>query len=135
VTKPQRFRPYRRYGWGWREKRVSPGRHAGAWRLQHQIKIELTDIMRGDVEAFISNLRSLMIESGVEEPEIIIDLVSGAYGDRDRDTAFLVGWKFATLAEIDEKEAELDRWEKVRRENEEQQIAHLRKTRPELFKE
>lgn len=112
-----------KYGQGWRTKK----------KVLQRYVTEEVGYPSGSVEEFCTRLREMA--KRYEEPEVSLEMEYGNYGDRDRDILAVRGWRQATPEEIAEVDDELARaaenqvrWEAV-------QIARLRETRPELFKE
>lgn len=105
------------------------------WRIEISV-VEDVSAWGESLPEFIERL--ITLGEPLVEPQIEMDEEYGRYGDRDRDVLRLSGWREATEAEIEEARAKHaateEQFAAQRRMIEDQQIAHLRQTRPELFK-
>jgi len=130
VTESKTHRPYPRFGWGWRERRVAPG--GRKWVLQKHVKVypDVYDTWAN----FVNRVSDLIHDQGLEDPHVDLEFVGGSYGDSDRHEFCIEGWRDATEEEIAAREAEIRAHEELARQLEEQQIESLKKIRPELFK-
>jgi nicotinamide mononucleotide adenylyltransferase len=130
MTEPKTHRPYSRFGWGWRERRLEP--RGRKWVIQKHVK-QHVDVY-GTWAEFVNRVSDLISEQDIESPHVDSEVEYGTYGDRDRDVFVIEGWRDATEEEIAAREKEIEVEEDRRKKYEEQQIESLKKIRPELFK-
>lgn len=91
------------------------------------------DSLYGTYESFdLAELTRRVEESGFEEFHLVVE-TSEDYGGTTANL-FIEGWRPATQWEIDKALEDEARQREFREQQEAQQIAELKRTRPELFK-